>query len=688
MSVITKIPFRFAAPLLIQSFRLVDEQDRIWSWFKTFLPEAIHFFGRVIIVGEEAIWQTDKPGVFRGLDNFTLAEKRAYAERFHRFRAHYLNSLDRLLPVGSTQREEWYSVLTALVQPDSMALYANGTDFIILWGFVFKNAKEFEIDPLIYQTIYDPPATDPVLEAVDTVVSESLSGMPDILHSTAGNSNSSSSLETQRWIRSNKHSPFGRFAWLTAFFWWLFEITWKYLITIALLIFLLWYLVCGCKGCKGIDYYVVNERRSEKLREAQKILDEIVLRPRPSIDMNKIDIRDSLYDRVLSNVVNLAPKNRNVNISELVVDVITFFPKPDYELVYADTATTRLQLRFADAKKGAIKAELKSKLGKYNLLVWDEAIFSAVRQFSDPGFQNPTVSWHLSAINCFRAWDVTLGDTSVCLAIIDDGFDLRHLDASRNIVRPYNTRSRNSNVWASEFNSHGTHTSGIATAKADNAIGLCGVAPGVALMPIQISDASGQFTQSDVIEGILYAVKNGADVINLSLGRQFDPRIQTLTEEQQKIFMSSQFNDEAIFWDEVFRYAEAENVVIVIAAGNNNILTGVDPFHRSRYSICVSAIDQNMRKASFSNYGSRSFISAPGVSIYSTIPNNNYAAMDGTSTASPIIAAAIALLKSQYPAITNEQVRSHLIATSFASSDLRVPPIINVAKILQKTPTL
>jgi hypothetical protein len=54
MSVITKIPFRFAAPLLIQSFRLVDEQDRIWSWFKTFLPEAIHFFGRVIIVGEVA----------------------------------------------------------------------------------------------------------------------------------------------------------------------------------------------------------------------------------------------------------------------------------------------------------------------------------------------------------------------------------------------------------------------------------------------------------------------------------------------------------------------------------------------------------------------------------------------------------------------------------------------------------
>ena len=96
-----------------------------------------------------------------------------------------------------------------------------------------------------------------------------------------------------------------------------------------------------------------------------------------------------------------------------------------------------------------------------------------------------------------------------------------------------------------------------------------------------------------------------------------------------------------------FTYATANNTICVLAAGNSNISTGIDPFQRSKNTIKVGAIDKNLQKAPFSNFGAYTTIYAPGTNIIGAKPNNNYELLNGTSMAAPIISGVIGLLKAQ-----------------------------------------
>ena len=135
-----------------------------------------------------------------------------------------------------------------------------------------------------------------------------------------------------------------------------------------------------------------------------------------------------------------------------------------------------------------------------------------------------------------------------------------------------------------------------------------------------------------------------------------------------------------MFWDELFKYADKKNVTCVIAAGNNNILTGFDPFQRSRYTIKVGAVNEILMKANFSNFGDYTTIYAPGVSIYSAKPNSSFELLDGTSMAAPIVSGAIALLKSQNANISNLEIIKRLKSTAFKKNGVK---IIDVSKFLK-----
>ena len=103
-------------------------------------------------------------------------------------------------------------------------------------------------------------------------------------------------------------------------------------------------------------------------------------------------------------------------------------------------------------------------------------------------------------------------------------------------------------------------------------------------MPIKVEDRNGVMTNTYIIDAILYAIKNKASIINLSIGMQIPIGINIPIEEQKE-YINSSAKDEEEFWNDLFNYANEKNVTCVLAAGNSNMITGVDPFTRAKSTI-------------------------------------------------------------------------------------------------------
>jgi hypothetical protein len=174
---------------------------------------------------------------------------------------------------------------------------------------------------------------------------------------------------------------------------------------------------------------------------------------------------------------------------------------------------------------------------------------------------------------------------------------------------------------ADDVYGHGTHVAGIAAAMTDNGMGVAGLGYSSTIMDVKVLDDNGMGAYSWIVSGIIWAVDNGADIINMSLGGSF----------------ASSAMEDAV------NYAWETGVVVVAAAGNNGDST---PMYPAYYVNCiaVAATDANDAKASWSNYGDWVDVAAPGVSIYSTLKNNDYGYMSGTSMASPHVAGLAALV--------------------------------------------
>lgn len=183
---------------------------------------------------------------------------------------------------------------------------------------------------------------------------------------------------------------------------------------------------------------------------------------------------------------------------------------------------------------------------------------------------------------------------------------------------------------------HGTHVSGIIAAE-NNTVGVRGVAPSAQIMPVKVLDSSGYGFDSTIADGIRYAVDEGANIINLSLGSS----------------VASNTLKSAI------DYAETNNVLVVAAAGNSGQFSA--PSYPAGYSsvISVGAYDIDGYKAEWSNWG-KVDVMAPGVDIESSIPGNLYDSMSGTSMASPHVAGVAALAMQKF-STTNARTVRHII---------------------------
>lgn len=220
---------------------------------------------------------------------------------------------------------------------------------------------------------------------------------------------------------------------------------------------------------------------------------------------------------------------------------------------------------------------------------------------------------------------------------------------------------------------HGTHVSGIIAADRTNNIGINGIANDAKILPVRAVPDGDEYDK-DIALAIHYAVDNGAKVINMSFGKPYSP---------QK------------FWvDSAIAYAASKDVLLIHAAGNDgkNVDSSYN-FPNKHLQFIHNEIAPNIITvgasqdphiesmnivASFSNYGKKNVdVFAPGVKIYSTVPSGNqYAFLQGTSMASPVVAGIAALIRSYYPTLTAVQVKyviEHSVVVPDASVKVCLP---------------
>ena len=346
------------------------------------------------------------------------------------------------------------------------------------------------------------------------------------------------------------------------------------------------------------------------------------------------------------------------------------YPDEEYEIFYYNEELYNLQIKVPSSEREQIMKELPNKLSEFSFEVYEETVYRSEQlSFNDPELSNANHAWYLNAIGAQDAWKITVGDSSVIVAVVDNGFDISHPEIKGKIVNPYNVLTRDASlrpiITKEGVDAHGTHVAATAVGNCNNGEGLLGIAPKCRLMPVQVGNdnPTGSMSNQAVMEGVLYAINHGADVINVSLGMYTPDIVKLMSEGQQLNYISNSMRQEELLWNKVFEKAKQKNCVVVFAAGNDNVISGIDPKKRSSDAIRVSAVNTGLVKADFSNYGVYpnlnriySTISAPGVSIFSAAPDNKYESMNGTSMAAPVVSGTVALIKSIDKGLTGEQI--------------------------------
>ncbi|MDV2685983.1 S8 family peptidase [Alkalihalophilus lindianensis] len=257
-----------------------------------------------------------------------------------------------------------------------------------------------------------------------------------------------------------------------------------------------------------------------------------------------------------------------------------------------------------------------------------------------------TTPWGIPRVQGTAAQDAGFTGNGVKVAILDTGIDRNHPDLSANVKGGHSvfTDSANADPFF-DGDGHGTHVAGTVAA-VNNDIGVIGVANEASLYAVKVLNNAGSGSYAGIAEGIEWAINNDIDIINMSLGGS------------QSSAILKQFSD----------LAYAEGVLVVAAAGNSGTRSGRNDTvgYPAKYDsvIAVAATDQNNQRATFSSTGPAVEISAPGVGILSTTPNNNYASFNGTSMASPHVAGVAAQVWQAKPHLSNVELRNLLNETA------------------------
>jgi hypothetical protein len=259
------------------------------------------------------------------------------------------------------------------------------------------------------------------------------------------------------------------------------------------------------------------------------------------------------------------------------------------------------------------------------------------------------------------------GMPSTIVALIDTGVDWYHEDLQSNIYANIGESGEwadngidddkngyiddihgwnfvNNNNQSQDDNRHGTHCAGIIGARGNNEIGIAGINWYTRILPIKFINRDGEGAISDAIEGMNYATQMGAQIFNSSWGNQ----------EYSKALRQA------------IERADNAGVLFVAAAGNSKLNSDLRPTYPSGYQlpnmISVASSDRNDAKSFFSNYGFKTVhLFAPGSEIFSTLLQNTYGFLSGTSMAAPHVAGVAALLLSHFPELSHLQIKDRIL---------------------------
>lgn len=264
--------------------------------------------------------------------------------------------------------------------------------------------------------------------------------------------------------------------------------------------------------------------------------------------------------------------------------------------------------------------------------------YQSFRTVADP---NKKDMYHLNLLQIDNALALA-GNHEVKVAVIDSGVDFRHPDLQAQVLPPYNAVTPANSIT---FDAHGTHVAGIIGATKDNGVGGHGVFPNAKILPIDVFNGKQTTNDFVIAQGILYAIEQKADIINMSLGGY----------------------GESPLMEAAVKKALDNGITIVAAAGNES--TDYYSFPASFEGvISVGSTNERNQLSSFSNYGPSVDLVAPGEDIFSTVydgkKGSSFATFSGTSMASPVVAGVVALLKSKHPDLKPHEIEAILELTA------------------------
>ena len=385
-------------------------------------------------------------------------------------------------------------------------------------------------------------------------------------------------------------------------------------------------------------------------------------------DQWEVSDDDPLGRRVASGIVNLYTEQA-ADLRDLSMQIAQAFPNSVVQLASSAEVYKRLTFDIKEDHKSYFKSRVRTVFPDVRF-VFDESelttfdIESVILESDD--------AWPWRTLGAAALWEYTQGDSSVIIAVIDNMFESGHPEIEGKQTGNWDVAGFDDEVsvaqgfWMDdESASHGTHVASLAAGTFNNGIGFGGLAPDAGLMLIQLMDEEAVMSTSRIVDAMFYAMNQGADIINLSLGSQFAHAewLAALSLEEQAIFAEEYYVQEGKIWDELFHLFQDEGVIVVQAAGNDGYLAVIDPMKRTDASIIVGATGEEGDWAFFSNFGEVVDVHAPGDLIAGAGVDGKIIKMSGTSMAAPLVSGLVAALLSLEPEADLPRIKDALLAS-------------------------